>query len=152
MYLGDPREQQICPDEHTIWEEDNRVEKRYQWGARILDLCDLDPKEYAHTIFNVRNVETKIDSIELTVTISTANFAFPYPPSSDIYIVIKDSDENKDVVVISKGQSSPFNAQLQNVDPFKLTTTNIGPSEQAATSTSFSDRTYDYSITSNKPT
>ena len=93
MYLGDPREQQICPDEHTIWEEDNRVEKRYQWGARILDLCDLDPKEYAQTIFNVRNVETKKDSIELTFTNSTANFAFPYPPSSDIYIVIKDSDK-----------------------------------------------------------
>ena len=157
MYLGDPRERQICPDEHTIWEEDNRVEKRYQWGARILDLCDLDPKEYAQTIFNIRDVssaspETKKDSIELTFTNSTANFTFPYPPSSDIYIVIKDSDGNKDVVVISKGQSSPFNAQLQNVDPFKLTTTNIGPSEQDATSTSFSDGAYDYSITSKKPT
>ena len=56
MYLGDPREQQICPDEHTIWEEDNRVEERWQWGARILDLCDLDPDEYAQTIFNVRDI------------------------------------------------------------------------------------------------
>ena len=57
MYLGDPREQQICPEKHTIWEEDNRVEDRYQWGAMVIDLCDLDPDEYAQTIFHTKEVE-----------------------------------------------------------------------------------------------
>lgn len=57
MYLGDPREQQICPEKHTIWEEDNRVEDRYQWGAMVIDLCDLDPDEYSQTIFHTKEVE-----------------------------------------------------------------------------------------------
>lgn len=45
-YLGDPREQAIDIDNHVIWEEDNRIEERYQWGAMITDLCDLSPEEY----------------------------------------------------------------------------------------------------------
>lgn len=45
-YLGDPREQAIDIDNHVIWENDNRIEERYQWGAMITDLCDLSPEEY----------------------------------------------------------------------------------------------------------
>ena len=52
MYLGDPRENSIDIDQNAIWEEDNRKETRYHWGARILDLCDLPPEEYVKTIFH----------------------------------------------------------------------------------------------------
>lgn len=45
-YLNDPREQAIDIDNHVIWESDNRIEKRYQWGAMITDLCDMSPEEY----------------------------------------------------------------------------------------------------------
>lgn len=45
-YLGDPREQAIDLDNHTIWEQDNRIEERWQWGAQVLDLCDMSPEEY----------------------------------------------------------------------------------------------------------
>ena len=55
MYLGDPRENQICPEEHTIWEEDNRQETRYQWNAMVIDLCDLNPDDYAKTIFHTES-------------------------------------------------------------------------------------------------
>ena len=46
MYLGDPRESQVDYEAHATWEADNRVEDMYQWGAQILDLCDLPPEEY----------------------------------------------------------------------------------------------------------
>ena len=45
-YLGDPRENAICLSAHTIWEADNRVEERWQWGAQVIDLCDMSPEEY----------------------------------------------------------------------------------------------------------
>lgn len=45
-YLGDPREQAIDIDNHVIWENDNRIEERWQWGAKIDDLCDMSPEEY----------------------------------------------------------------------------------------------------------
>ena len=45
-YLNDPREDSISLDTPAIWEADNRVEKRYKWGALITDLCDMTPEEY----------------------------------------------------------------------------------------------------------
>ncbi len=45
-YLGDPREQAIDIDNHVIWQNDNRIEERWQWGAKIDALCDMSPEEY----------------------------------------------------------------------------------------------------------
>lgn len=50
-YRKDPREQQLSYENHTYWEEDNRVEERYQWGAQILDLCDMSVEEYMKNPF-----------------------------------------------------------------------------------------------------
>jgi len=44
--MKDPRENTIDLDKHAIWEEDNRVEQRWQWNAMILDYCDMSPEEY----------------------------------------------------------------------------------------------------------
>lgn len=45
-YLNDPREMAINTKIGVIYEEDNRVEKMYHWGAKILDLCGMEPEEY----------------------------------------------------------------------------------------------------------
>lgn len=45
-YINDPRECAICPESGVTYEENNRVEKMYHWGARVLDLCDMDIDEY----------------------------------------------------------------------------------------------------------
>lgn len=45
-YMNDPREMAIRPESGVTLEQDNRVETMYQWGAMILDLCDLPVSEY----------------------------------------------------------------------------------------------------------
>ena len=148
MYLGDPREQQICPDEHTIWEEDNRVEKRYQWGARILDLCDLGPKEYAQTIFYTKDAPTDLikNVIVASFDATSVKFSYPYSPASDIYVVLTDSEGGRQVVIIPSGDASPYTATLEGIDPAKITTVFIGLTEDSAKSNSCEDSTYAYSI------
>ena len=44
-YMNDPREMAIRPESGVTFEQDNRVESMYQWGARIVDLCDLPVSE-----------------------------------------------------------------------------------------------------------
>lgn len=45
-YINDPREGAICPESGVTYEENNRVEKMYHWGAKVLDLCDMEIAEY----------------------------------------------------------------------------------------------------------
>ena len=45
-YSNDPRERTLKPELSYILEEDDRYEDMYQWGARILDLCDMSVDEY----------------------------------------------------------------------------------------------------------
>ena len=148
MYLGDPREQQICLDEHTVWEEDNRVEKRWQWGARILDLCDLSPEEYATTIFHTKDVPTDLikDVIVTSFDATSVKFSYPYSPASDIYVVLTDSDGGRQVVKIPSGDASPYTAPIEGIDPAKITTVFIGLTEDSAKSNACEDSTYAYSI------
>jgi hypothetical protein len=44
--MNDPREMAIKPQSGAILEQDNRHETTYQWGAMILDLCDMPVSEY----------------------------------------------------------------------------------------------------------
>ena len=44
--MNDPREMVFRPESGVTFEQDNRVETMYQWGARIVDLCDLPVSEY----------------------------------------------------------------------------------------------------------
>lgn len=50
-YLNDPRENHIGPY-GKVWENDNRVEKRYYWNGAYVDFCNLPPEDYAKTIFH----------------------------------------------------------------------------------------------------
>ncbi len=45
-YINDPREMAIVPESGVTYEEDNRIEKMYHWGAKILDLCNMEVSEY----------------------------------------------------------------------------------------------------------
>lgn len=45
-YINDPREMSIIPESGVTYEEDNRVERMYHWGAKVLDLCDMEVSEY----------------------------------------------------------------------------------------------------------
>ena len=58
MDFGDPRESLVRHDEPGVWEADNRVEERWQWGAQILDLCGLSPEEYKNsTAVTVKSIQ-----------------------------------------------------------------------------------------------
>ena len=151
MYLGDPRENQICPDEHTIWEEDNRVEKRYQWNAMVVDYCDLDPKEYAQTIFHVSGNtggggdEKTSNDIVVNFSEDNISITMAYPPTSDLYVVIKDSDGGKQVVKINKNEESHTEA-ISGISAEKISDLLIGFSEESATTNTCSDDTYKYIV------
>jgi hypothetical protein len=44
--MNDPREMTMRSVSGGILEQDNRQETMYQWGAMILDLCDMPVSEY----------------------------------------------------------------------------------------------------------
>ena len=52
QYLNDPREDVFrCEDGVGCYlERDNREEKMYKWGSKILDICDLPISEYMKPI------------------------------------------------------------------------------------------------------
>lgn len=155
MYLGDPRENQICPDEHTIWEEDNRKEQRWKWNAMVVDLCDLDPKEYAQTIFYTKphpDDKGLIDNqLSVTFGADAVSISFPYEPASDLVMVINDSNGNKEIVSIPKGAESPVTKEIENIDPKDVTSIYIGDTVETAVSPKFEDDTYSYTV-SKQPT
>ena len=45
-YINDPREAVFDSESGVILEQDNRHEEKYQWGAMIIDLCDMPVSEY----------------------------------------------------------------------------------------------------------
>lgn len=46
LYIKDPREMCIIPESGITLESDNRFETMYHWGAKVLDLCEMDVEEY----------------------------------------------------------------------------------------------------------
>lgn len=46
LYITDPREKCIIPESGITLEEDNRFETMYHWGAKVLDLCEMEIEEY----------------------------------------------------------------------------------------------------------
>ena len=71
MDLGDPRESLISFETPATWEADNRLEERWQWGAQLLDLCNLPPKEY------------KDSTIVMCKIVNSGSPVPPTPPGHD---------------------------------------------------------------------
>lgn len=69
-YYNDPREMQINPISGVTYEDDNRVEQMWHWGAKVLDLCNLPVSEYMKSIFlpNSTDVEEDKDQNDMTVS------------------------------------------------------------------------------------
>lgn len=152
MYLGDPRENAICPASGTIWEEDNRVEERWFWNGSSRDLCNMNPEDYGKTVFYTSDAPEKQPSEgknNMTLEVNDEGFgsvSFTNPPASDIYMVIEDEDGSVDVVVIPKDSESPFVFDFEDVNPSKIKKVFIGPDEDHAKSDSFTDDKYRYTI------
>ena len=148
MYLGDPREQQIDLEKHTIWEEDNRVEKRYQWGAMVIDLCDLDPNEYAQTIFHTEAIPSHTTRNPMGVEINNSIYTieYPYSTASQVVIVITDSDDQEMVITLPTGEISPVSGPLTGITASKVRNLFIGPSYEEAKTNMYSDGVYTYIV------
>lgn len=126
MYLGDPRESLVSPEGSSIWEADNRVEERWQWGAQILDLCDLSPEEYKNsTAVTVKSIqdcgkcgngggggdEREDNSGEAEISDEDEfSVKFKSPVASTIYVFVAVKDANGNVydfkVTVDEGSDS----------------------------------------------
>lgn len=83
-YINDPREMAICPESGVTFEEDNRVEKMYHWGAKVLDLCDLPVSEYMKSMTviiggsNPQSGDTGVTKVNVNIKVSVVT------PNGDI--------------------------------------------------------------------
>ena len=107
MYLGDPRESLVSLEAPGVWEADNRVEERWQWGAQILDLCNLSPEDYKNstTITVKGNVvcsgcsgggsgsttETNKGTCTIDGNVFTMEFQKPVENTIYVFVTAKDS-------------------------------------------------------------
>ena len=170
MDLGDPRESLVSLNTPATWEADNRVEERWQWGAQILDLCNLSPEEYKNsTAVTVKSIqdcgecgggggggiadnvgEAAIDDNMLfTIT-------FDDPVASQLYVTVtfKDSDfeEYTFTLPVSKGSdTAEFDVSSISSDaPYEIITVKLGFEEDGSDAAdTVKDRKYEYSTTFN---
>ena len=88
-YTKDPRDMQLNLENHTYWEEDNRVEERYQWGAMVVDLCDLPVEEYMKNPMvdimssATSDISNKIDEVNDNVKEATTKLSEEIEESTD---------------------------------------------------------------------
>ena len=169
MDFGDPRESLVRHDEPGVWEADNRVEERWQWGAQILDLCGLSPEEYKNsTAVTVKSIQdcgecggggggqtTKSNkgTAELDDE-GQLSVEFEEPTASKLYLTVTFKDgngvENTFTMPIDKGSTSG-SYDLSSVspdEPYEITDIKVGFKEDGsdAAETATDDK-YDYSVT-----
>lgn len=162
-YLGDLREGRFGPN-GEIWEMDNRVEKRYYWNGAYTDLCDMEPEEAMKRVVNVKvvdddftkstnkiNISVSTDSGRKYVLKATSSKAV----ASDVtvvadYTVVDDNGNTisgKVVIKIPTGQKEA-SAVIENVASMKSMKANVtvGSSESGATGKTYTDDTYNYTV------
>lgn len=162
-YLGDLREGRFGPN-GEIWEMDNRVEKRYYWNGAYTDLCDMEPEEAIKRVVNVKVVDgdfTKSTN-KINISVSTDSggkyvlkAASSKAVASDVtvvadYTVVDDNGNTisgKVVIKIPTGQKEA-SAVIENVASMKSMKANVtvGSSESGATGKTYTDDTYNYTV------
>lgn len=162
-YLGDLREGRFGPN-GEIWEMDNRVEKRYYWNGAYTDLCDMEPEEAMKRVVNVKVVDdgfTKSTN-KINISVSTDSggkyvlkAASSKAVASDVtvvadYTVVDDNGNTisgKVVIKIPTGQKEA-SAVIENVASMKSMKANVtvGSSESGATGKTYTDDTYNYTV------
>ena len=92
-YINDPREMAITPESGVTYEEDNRIEKMYHWGAKILDLCNMDVSEYMKPMTIIVSGQTPSPTpdpheyvdLGLSVKWATCNIGAETPEEAGLY-------------------------------------------------------------------
>lgn len=167
MDLGDPRESLVSLKTPGTWEADNRVEERWQWGAQLLDLCNLSPEDYKNsTAVTVKTIQDCGECSggggggDVTENKGTAsindngkfNISFESPVASTLYAFVTFSDDfGNDYsfkVKVNKGSSSASYdvSSLSTYAPFTITDIDVGFKEDGSDAgTTAEDKTYEYS-------
>ena len=167
MDLGDPRESLVSLKDHATWEADNRVEERWQWGAQILDLCNLSPEDYKNsTAVTVKTIQDcgecgggsggggSVSNNNGAAEISENgqfSIIFDEPAASKLYVFVtfkdKDFDEYTFTVPVLKGSSeATFDVSTITPDrPYNIASIKLGFEEDGSDSgDTAKDKKYEY--------
>lgn len=163
-YLGDLREDRFGPN-GEIWEMDNRVEKRYYWNGAYTDLCGMEPEEVMKHFVNVKIISDEVtkETNKISISVSTGSdgkyiikATASKAVASEVAVVgnytVVDGGGNtvtgSTVITISKGQKEGSGA-MENVNTMKSVkvSVSVGPDESGATGKTYTDDTYDYTVT-----
>jgi hypothetical protein len=165
--MGDPRESLVSLDAPGVWEADNRVEERWQWGAQVMDLCGLSPEDYKNsTAVTVKTIQDcgecgggggGLSSNEGVATLSDKGkftIVFDEPVASQVYIfgTFKDNDfeEFSFSFPVYKGTSgaSFYVTSISPDAPYEITSLKIGLKEDGSDAGDrVKDKKYEYSVT-----
>ena len=167
MYLGDPRESLVDFEAPGVWEADNRVEERWQWGAQVLDLCGLSPEEYKNsTAVTVKTIQDcgecgggggQISENKGSADIDNDGLfsvSFELPVASPLYVFVTFTDDNGDeysfkVKVDEGSDNATFDiSTLTTAFPFSIDEVKVGFKEDGSdASKTVEDKSYEYSVT-----
>ena len=167
MDLGDPRESLVSLKDHATWEADNRVEERWQWGAQILDLCNLSPEEYKNsTAVTVKTIQdcgecgggggSQVEEDKGNGTINNdAEFTvtFESPVASKVYVFVTFTDDQGNeysfMTSVDKGSDTATYdiSSLSTFPPFEITSVEVGLKEDGSDAgETVKDKKYEYSV------
>lgn len=166
MFLGDPRESLVDFNAPGTWEADNRVEERWQWGAQVLDLCNLSPEEYKNsTAVTVKTIQNcgecsgggggavENDGNATLGKDGQFKVSFDSPVASQLYLFVtfKDGEDEEYTFATSveKGtKEASFDVkQISSVSPYTITDIKIGLKEDGSdASDTVKDGKYEYIV------
>ena len=153
-YLGDPRESLVSLKDHATWEADNRVEERWQWGAQILDLCNLSPEDYKNsTAVTVKTIQdcgqcgggsgsggsiTENDGVATIKESGEFSIKFDKAVATSLYVFVNFKDSNMQEhsfsVQIPQGSSeATFDVSSISTDsPYEIISVKVGFKEDGS--------------------
>lgn len=167
MDLGDPRESLVSLKDHATWEADNRVEERWQWGAQILDLCNLSPEEYKNsTAVTVKTIQdcgecgggggSQVEEDKGNGAINNDGeftVTFESPVASKVYVFVTFTDdlgnEYSFMTTVDKGSDTATYdiSSLSTFPPFEITSVEVGLKEDGSDAgETVKDKKYEYSV------
>jgi nicotinamide riboside kinase len=167
MDLGDPRESLVSLKDHATWEADNRVEERWQWGAQILDLCNLSPEEYKNsTAVTVKTIQdcgecgggggSQVEEDKGNGTINNDGeftVTFESPVASKVYVFVTFTDDQGNeysfMTSVDKGSDTATYdiSSLSTFPPFEITSVEVGLKEDGSDAgETVKDKKYEYSV------
>ena len=162
MYMGDPRESLVSLDAPGVWEADNRVEERWQWGAQVMDLCGLSPEDYKNsTAVTVKTIQdcgecgggnVANNNGEAAINDSGKfSIVFEEPVASTLYIFgsFKDSDfEEFDFTAVLPKGSKEVKVDISSISqdsPYEIVSLKLGFKEDGSdASDKIKDKKYEY--------